>query len=390
MAGAGWSRVDRPLAVACCLLVALVALAGCSHGDGGGPTTSGSPTAAPTSTASTPTGTPTYLPAPDLPAFDGPGAWNLSRDLVNGPGGALPRPHHPGSPGHEQAKAELWRAMQVPGWTVRWQNFTGQEYQAMPKGGVAGYADPPDACPAAERAALPGLRFSNLVATWDASAGHERTLALGAHWDAKGRASMDPDQYNRSAPVPAANDGASGVGILLQLMRDAARGNHTYAYNLTVVLFDGEDGFESCHPLAGSIAFVQSLAPGEVDRFLLLDMVGDRDARFIREAAAVRCDPGLLDLLWGKGRAHGLAANFIDLATSLHDDHQPFWEAGIPAVDLIDMGRGGTYPLFPPYWHTTQDTMDKLDPAFMGRLGQVILATLQDPALVAAWPPSCR
>jgi Zn-dependent M28 family amino/carboxypeptidase len=346
-------------------LALVVLLAGCKQPPTGGPSSSS-------------TG-----PAPPV-AVDGQAVYDWVAGVVTKPDGS---PHFrvPGTADHEEAALWLAEQMEVPGWTVEWQNFTGSDYMGLQKGGVASYYNDERYCSADERVRLAGLHFSNLVAT--RQAGSDRGLILGAHWESKREATNDPVAANRTQPVLGANDGASGVGVLLQLLwelKDVDPG-----FNVQVVLFDGEDGFEDCHPLAGSLWYVHQLSPGPDSlksprRMLLLDMVGDPDARFIRESHSVRCDPGLVDLLESKAADHGLADNFPGSGASIQDDHLPFIESTIPAVDLIDFGRG-----FPPQWHTTQDTMDKLSPTMLGNVASLVLDAVLDPQFSATWPGRC-
>ncbi len=279
-----------------------------------------------------------------------------------------PRYRHPGSPGHASAAVWLWQQMDVPGWQRSWQNFTGTEYQNLSKGSVAGYTHAPF-CTEPDRSELPTLPFHNLVATLP---GDNRTLLLAAHWDSK--------EDGHGGPMLGANDGASGVGVLLQLMRhmDTVQPNYT----VIVTFFDGEDGFEDCHPLAGSIYFAEH-GP-RVDRMILLDMVGDPDARFIRESGGVRTDPELLDALWHYGKTLR-PDNFIDRERSVLDDHTPFLDRGGRAIDIIDYGRSSNGG-FPPYWHTHEDTMDNIDASMLGDVGQVLLDVMREPVLTGAWP----
>jgi Peptidase family M28 len=311
---------------------------------------------------------------------DGQAVYDWVEGVVTKPDGS---PHFrvPGTADHAEAALWLAEQMQVPGWTVTWQNFTGQDYIGLDKGGVSFYYDSASYCKPADRTRLSGLSFSNLVAILDSPAS-DRTFVLGAHWESKRNASQEATPALRSQPVLGANDGASGVGVLLQLLWELS--GKELPYDVQVVLFDGEDGFEDCHPLAGSLWFVDQLGPGAVDRMLLLDMVGDADARFIRESHSMQCDPALIDLLHDKAAAHGLAENFPDQTASISDDHLPFIEAGIPAVDLIDFGRG-----FPPYWHTTQDTMDNLSPEMLGNVASLVLDVMRDPAFSEPWPGPC-
>lgn len=330
-------------------------------------------------------GTPAAPDAP--PQVDGDAAYQFVAGLVTDAQGE-PRFRVPGTPGHADGAAWLWDALQVPGWSATWQNFTGADYEASDKGSVSGYAS---SCPPDAKARVAGLSFHNFLALQDGS--DEQLVLLGAHWESKRFASEDPDPARRDEPVLGANDGAAGVGLLLQLMRHVAEHDVDLPFRLGVVFFDGEDGFEDCHPLAGSVHFVSQLAPGEVDRFLLLDMVGDPDARFVQESASVRCDPTVTDLLHAHAGDAGLMENFPGRARTVSDDHVPFLEAGIPATDLIDFGRTGDLTQsrygFPPYWHTTQDTLEHIDAAMLGNVGDLVLAVVSDPAFAATWPATC-
>ncbi len=316
-------------------------------------------------------------PAGAPPGFDGMAAYAFVAGLITDDAGE-PRFRVPGTPGHAEAAQWLWAQLDVSGWQRSWHNFTYADYAPLDKGPAQGYAYP-ESCSADDRERLEETRFHNLVAIHRAPEGSDRLFLMGAHWESKEEASQDTVPAKRKQPVLGANDGASGVGVLLQLMRHVAQGHIEVPFDIGVVFFDAEDGFEDCHPLAGSVTFVAQLEPGEVDRFLLLDMVGDPAARFMRESRSVQGDPELVDLLWHYGKAYA-PDNFLDKQHSVLDDHVPFLEAGIPAVDLIDFARGPTARGFPPYWHTTEDTLDKLSPAMLGTVGDIVWRVMADPA----------
>lgn len=320
----------------------------------------------------------------DGPAtIDGEAALALVRGLVTDADGD-PRFRVPGTAGHADARAWLWDTMQVEGWTAQRQPFTGADYTPLDKGQAQTYTDSPAYCSSDEEARLANLTFENFWAVHD-EPGQDRRVLLGAHWESKRFASSDPDLSKREEPVLGANDGASGVGLLLQLMRHVSENDVHAPFDISVAFFDGEDGFEDCHPLAGSIYFVSRLQTGDVDRMILLDMVGDPEARFIREGNSVQCDPSLVDLFHTLAPDHGLAENFPGTRTSsIQDDHLPFLAADIPAVDIIDFGRG-----FPPYWHTTGDTLDKLSADMLGRVGDLVLDVLGDEGFTSTWPATC-
>lgn len=273
----------------------------------------------------------------------------------------------------------LWARMELPGWSRHWQNFTGTDYQALDRIAITGYLQPPY-CKAEDEAKVAEYPFHNLYAVRESGHADARLLLMGAHWDSLLRSSRDPDPAKRDLPYPSANDGASGVGLLLTLMRDLE--GIDLPFDVGVIFFDGEDGFEACYPIAGSLYFTQNL-PRSVHRLLLLDMVGSPDARFLRESHSLESDPGFVDLLWKHGHAYGGAVHFTPRTNSIADDHVAFIDAGIPAVDLIDAARD---TIFPPEWHTTMDTVDRLSPDMLALVGDTVLATLQDPEFVATWP----
>ena len=305
-------------------------------------------------------------------AFDGHGAWQWVHDVVTYDDGS-PRYRVPGTPGHADGADWLQLAMAMPGWNVTRQTFTGADYEQLDLAAVQTYRGT-TYCKEPDRSEVANITFHNLYATHGPA---DPVVWLGAHWDSKEEASEDPDAP--AAPVLGANDGASGVGVLLQLMWQMGVGDLTVPFGVGVVFFDGEDGFQDCHPLAGSLYFAQTMPAGLVDRFILLDMVGDADARFIRESQSVASDPELVDLLWQHGARYAPAA-FTEIRRPISDDHVPFIHAGVRAVDIIDGGRSGT---FPPYWHTTDDTMDNIDAGMLGAVGDVVWQTLVDEAFLA-------
>jgi glutaminyl-peptide cyclotransferase len=192
------------------------------------------------------------------------------------------------------------------------------------------------------------------------------SIVLGAHFDTK--------------DIPGfvgANDGASRVAVVLELAR-ALRGS-VGGPSVSIALFDAEeargdrsfevDGTRGSRQYvklarAGGGAGVPAL--GEIEAMILLDMVGDCDLAIPREASS---DPGLYARIAAGGAPFGGAAPPIE------DDHVPFLNAGIPAVDLIDFDYGpGPSP--GAYWHTTQDTLDKVCADSLAAVGEAVLGTL--------------
>lgn len=324
------------------------------------------------------------VPEPPAPDFDGEAAYEYVDGLV-WDGDAL-RDRVPGSAGHADTAEWLAQRLVAPGWDVAIESFSGEDYLEYDAGAVAAYRDGADCDD--RRDDVANLTFRNVVARWDGPG--DDVFLLGAHWDQKKHASHDPDA--REAVVPGANDGASGVGVLIQLAWHVAAGDIEPRSDLRIVLFDGEDGFEDCHPLAGSIHHATFHAH-DTTQMLLLDMVGDPEARFIRERSSHQAAPWLLDAVWDAAEVH-VPGNLVPLPEgaqahcSVLDDHTPFVERGVPAVDFIDFGRGYDPDdhrrcAFPPWWHTTEDTMDHVDAAMLGSVGAMVWTVLEDPAAYA-------
>ncbi len=347
-------------------LVAICGLLLCSCKETSPPTPPAPAPTPPTCTEAQPFSAPTRSAA----GFDGAAALAWTDAIVNTDQGL--RPRTPTHVCHATTVGWLAKALEHPGWTVQRQSFKGSDYLALDKGSASGFMN---ACSPADRAEVPNIEFTNLFALRPGS--EDRTLLIGAHWDAK-------EDAKGGGVVPAANDGAAGMGLLLELQRLLEATQTTLRFNLVLAFFDGEDGFQDCHPLAGSLYFANHL-PLAVDRMILLDMVGDKDARFPRERSSVQSDPSLVELIWSKAGTHGLAANFTSRKTEIVDDHRPFIDVGIHAVDLIDNARR-TPTRFPPYWHTREDTVDKLSADMLGAIGELLLDVLQDPAFVGQWP----
>lgn len=199
-----------------------------------------------------------------------------------------------------------------------------------------------------------------------------RVLFL-THWDSKPHASQDPDPAKRALPVPGADDGASGVAVLLGVADQLRRTPPSVGVDLLFV--DGEDygSFEGDAPdnLLGSRWFAGHLPPGYHPLYaVLLDMVGDKDQAFPQEGYSVERAPEVVDRVWQAAGDIGLARVFRPaVGIALTDDHIPLLEAGIRTADIIDFDY--------PYWHTTADTPDKISATSLANVGKVVLALVR-------------
>lgn len=196
-----------------------------------------------------------------------------------------------------------------------------------------------------------------------------RRIALLAHWDSRPWCDQDPDRSRRADALPGANDGASGVAVLLEV----AEIMHRRAPRLGVdlVFLDGEDQGRATHPEEFSIgarhwaAGLAGASSRPVAAFLF-DMVGDRDLGIYPEVHSAERAANLVTLVLEGARATGARHFHSEPRYSLVDDHLPVLDAGVPAVDIIDFDY--------PAWHTHLDLPD-----------QVSAASLAEVASVAVW-----
>ena len=209
------------------------------------------------------------------------------------------------------------------------------------------------------------LPLSNIVATFNpAGTGH---VLLAAHWDTRPTADRDPDPANRSRPILGANDGASGVAVLLEIAR--ALKAHPPRQRVTIVLFDGEDyGPTAADMFLGSKHFARTFDGPKVAWAVLLDMVGDRDLKIKPERFSVRRAPAVVDRIWAAAEKIGATAFVREPGPAILDDHVFLLDRGIPCIDVIDFDY--------PYWHTLADTPDKCAPDSLAQVGRAILAAL--------------
>ncbi len=252
-------------------------------------------------------------------------------------------PRNPNSAGHRECLNYLTATLRAAADEVRLQNFTH-----------AGYAGET-------------LHLTNVLASF--RPGLTDRLLLCAHWDTRPRA--DQDSVNREKPILGANDGASGVAILVELA--SLLKSHAPAVGVDLVLFDGEDyGTEGDNDnyLLGSRHFAATKSPDYLPRFgILLDMVGDTYLELPREGYSVRYAPDVVDLVWNTARDLGIGQFVGDVGSEIIDDHLPLNEGGIKTIDIIDFN----YPdATNRYWHTHQDTPEHCSPQSLEAVGTVL------------------
>ena len=232
------------------------------------------------------------------------------------------------------------------------------------------------------------LKATNIIARTAKGEGQRPRILVCAHWDSRPWADNDPDKENWKKPVMAANDGASGVGVMLELARLIQQNRDSVQVDVDFVCFDAEDwGIPQWSDAAdngntwalGSQYWAASIsqqpsAAAQYQYGILLDMVGSADASFTREYYSAQYASGFQDLVWNCAAGH----HFINAAGgAVTDDHVFINRAGIPCVDIIDL-RADSDTGFCPEWHTIRDTMDGINAATLAEVGQTLLNVIAE------------
>jgi len=272
--------------------------------------------------------------------FDGAVAFTyLERQMAFGP-------RIPGTPGHEQMGDWLHAELRTRADTVIVQDWT----QRTRRG---------------ER-----LRLRNFLARFRPEA-VERVLFL-AHWDTRPRADQSANLAAQRMPVPGANDGASGVAVLLGVA-DALK-KVPPGVGVDLLFVDGEDYgdfSDSTETLMGSRYFAAHQPPGYPPLYaVLFDMVADKDPQFYHEANSVTFAPEVVQRVWRVADRLGYGRVFLPgVRHTLTDDHVALQQANIHAIDVVDFDYA--------FWHTTDDTIDKVSAATLKIVGDVAVALVR-------------
>jgi len=215
------------------------------------------------------------------------------------------------------------------------------------------------------------LRMGNIIARFNPGA--KEKIMFCAHWDTRPWADRDPDTTNHKKPILGANDGASGVAVLLHLAQ--LMHSKKPPIGVDIVLFDGEDyGHEGDLDmyLLGSKYYAQNLLGNKPKFVILLDMIGDSDLNIPKEQfSAIRFAPELVETLWNRAKKLSLKAFADTLGPAVIDDHHPLASAGIKAIDIIDFDY--------KYWHTQMDTPDKCSPKSLEQVGKLLVDIVYNP-----------
>lgn len=318
-------------------------------------------------------------------SFNGDHAYQLALEQLYEDVDALSGPRYriPGTEHHAETTQwlidELTASVGSSGGIVDTDSFTGEDYYELDLRSVAswtcgggtasGRADDTDR--------VRSLTFTNVWAQTDPD---HIGWVVAAHYDSK-----RTDGHGET-PILAGDDGAGSTANVLELARaltaDPIEGPVTF------LLVDGEDGFEDCHPLAGSLHFAQVVLDGNpglkatAHGVIVLDMVGNATATYMREGNSisyrtmdgetVRSRP-LQDRVWDAAAEMGVTAFSDDGTCPVVDDHIPFLEIGLSSIDIIRYDCSG----FASYWHTTADDHTSISPKGLDQTGAVVETALR-------------
>ncbi len=212
--------------------------------------------------------------------------------------------------------------------------------------------------------------LDNIIAQYNINSNSH--LLLGAHWDTRPWADSDLNIEKHNQPIIGANDGASGVSVLLELAK-------IFHYNpppirVSIVFFDGEDMGRPGVPKSyarGSQFFAKNLPIEKPDEAIILDMIGDKELHIPIERYSYQQNKDLVKKLWSLANKLNLEAFESRIVHTIYDDHVPLWqEAKIPAIDIIDFNYPNRYS---NYWHTSQDTPDNCSAQSLGQVGNLLV-----------------
>lgn len=293
-----------------------------------------------------------------IPRFDREAAYNfVAKQVAFGP-------RVPNTDGHKAAKEWLASQLKAHGATVIEQDFKATAYTGTV------------------------LNGTNIIGQYNPSA--KKRILLAAHWDSRHIADNDADATKQNVHVDGADDGASGVGVLLEISKHlSALPDHM---GVDIIFFDAEDhgvsggttDADSYTWALGSQHWARNLHVGgyKPKYGILLDMVGAKTPRFRKEGYSMAYAPKVVNKVWKLAKEMGHGNIFTDeKGGGITDDHRMVNEiAKIPMIDIINTPYD-TNPTFVKHWHTTNDNMENINKRTLGAVGQVMLAVIFNEAM---------
>lgn len=275
-------------------------------------------------------------------------------------------PRVPGSPAHASAAAWLFDQMRQRADTALIQSFKARVYNNTIFEG------------------------KNIIGSFNPKA--RKRILLAAHWDSRPYADHDPDPANRRKPIDGANDGASGVGVLLEIARLLREKPLEPTMGVDIIFFDLEDYGPHQEDYRGPSkdefwalgsqhwARNPHVAGYRAQFGILLDMVGAPGAVFPREYFSQQYASWVLDKVWRTAQRMGYDYMFVNKAGApISDDHLPVNQiAGIPMINIIHLDPNSSNGTFYEYWHTLGDNLSQIDPKTLGVVGEVVTRVIYE------------
>lgn len=269
-------------------------------------------------------------------------------------------PRVPGTPAHAACAAWLTAKLNQYGAQVTKQNFKARTYDNVIRNGI------------------------NIIASYNPDL--KKRILLMSHWDSRPFADHDPDESLQNTPIDGANDGASGVGVLLELARQFQLKNPNIGVD--IVLFDLEDwgpptelnmsneeywGLGAQYWSKNPHIFGYQAAYG-----ILLDMVGAKGAFFSKEYFSMQYAGFVVDKVWKVAAKLGYGNQFVNIKVGgVTDDHIPVNKyINIPTIDIIHLDTASKNGTFYDYWHTVSDDLSQIDKTSLGMVGEVVGAVV--------------
>jgi len=279
----------------------------------------------------------------NVPVYDSKSAYTFVEKQV------LFGPRNPGSEGHTKTLNYLKSELSKYADNVELQNFTYPGYNET-------------------------LHLTNIIGRFNP--GNKNRVLLCAHWDTRPRAEESKDSSKQNQPILGANDGASGVGVLLEIAR-ILKGKDI-DYGVDIVFLDGEDyGKKSDLGNYCLGAKYYAANTGEIKPAfgILLDMVGDKEAFFPKEGQSLKFAPDIVSMIWDMAGQVGAGTFTSAEYPEIYDDHVALNQGGIRTVDIIDLELIGadTPKERRNYWHTNNDTMENISAETLQDVGNVLV-----------------
>ncbi len=294
-----------------------------------------------------------------IPEFSGDSAYMfVAEQLAFGP-------RVPGSEAHTECAVWLIETMKTFADTVIVQNFKARTYNKLVFDG------------------------QNIISSFNPLA--KKRILLASHWDSRPYADHDPDPASRRIPIDGANDGASGIGVLMEIARLMHHQPLDEKLGVDLIFFDLEDyGPHQEERTYNDEEFwalgAQYWARNPHNRSyqahygILLDMVGASDAVFPRETFSQQYAPWVLDKVWDNASRLGYGNIFVNKpGLPISDDHIPVNRiAGIPMINIIHIDPNSSNGTFFEYWHTLEDNLKHIDPVMLAIVGRVLATTVYE------------